>query len=644
LFVLFLALTCVYTGCSDDKTAEVYTVTFNADGGAPTPEPQQIEAGGTAIAPTTNPAKQGYVFLFWHLNSANTAYDFKTPVNSNITLVAEWQEAAAEYWQVTWNLDGGVWPEDDNHATEVVKGGMLAEPKAPTKERSNFEGWYKEADLTNKVTFPYNVTGVTTNITLYARWITATTYYVDNIAGDDENDGLSSDRAWKTLDKVNSAEFEPGNFILFKRGGSWKGCLKIFNVAGTEDKRITYSAYGTGDKPKLIGDEDASALLGVIVARNPKYLTIENFDVSNPVTARPPTKNLRGISVDAQVADTYPGVIIKDNYIHDVDGVITGNWHLQAGIWVRASTAEALFMDIVIEKNKLERISCRGIQFGDGSNNNEAFFNYGVTIRENEIDQTSLDAILIFKSKNILIENNKINRTGDYKLIETNRAINAIELHAKNVTIQYNEVANTARMGTALDAQAFSIGDNCSGTIDVQYNYSHGNQGGFLMIASGTTGITNARIRYNISENDGVEGTRYKILKFDQTVVPIQLYNNTVYHATRIGILNSGAGNTHNGLVIKNNIFYAPEITYEDPNIVYDSNLYFSAGKAENDANAVLSNPNFTSPGSGVNGYKLPSTSPAANAGAIIPDNGGRDYFGNQVSATAKPTIGAFQL
>jgi uncharacterized repeat protein (TIGR02543 family) len=133
-------------------------------------QPQKVKEGETATAPA-NPAKTGFVFMFWHLNGAATAYNFETPVNSDITLTAKWEEeAVVEYWQVTWNLNGGAFPTPSNHATQVVKGGTLAEPNDPTKENAEFDGWYKEAALTNKVTFPYDVSGVTANITLYAKW------------------------------------------------------------------------------------------------------------------------------------------------------------------------------------------------------------------------------------------------------------------------------------------------------------------------------------------------------------------------------------------------------------------------------------------------------------------------------------------
>jgi len=168
-----LLLATVFTSCDkDDNEPDVsYTVTFNADGGTPTPQSQTVKAGEKATAPT-NPTKQGYVFLFWYISGSTTAYNFATPVNSNITLQSKWEDVAvAEYWKVTWSLNGGSWPSDDNHVTQVVKGGTLVEPNAPVKSGSTFEGWYMEPTLTNKINFPYNVNSVTSNITLYAKWV-----------------------------------------------------------------------------------------------------------------------------------------------------------------------------------------------------------------------------------------------------------------------------------------------------------------------------------------------------------------------------------------------------------------------------------------------------------------------------------------
>ena len=83
-----LAMTAGFNSCKkDDKK---YVVTFDSGEGTSV-QSQTVEAGGVATAPA-NPEKEGYVFLFWHLSESTTAYDFQTPVNSDITLVAKWEE------------------------------------------------------------------------------------------------------------------------------------------------------------------------------------------------------------------------------------------------------------------------------------------------------------------------------------------------------------------------------------------------------------------------------------------------------------------------------------------------------------------------------------------------------------------------
>ena len=68
-------------------------------------------------------------------------------------------------------------------------------------------------------------------------------YYISN-NGNDKNNGLSEEKAWATLDKVNKAKLKPGDGVYFERGGLWRGQLWAQNG-------VTYSSYGTGEKPKI---------------------------------------------------------------------------------------------------------------------------------------------------------------------------------------------------------------------------------------------------------------------------------------------------------------------------------------------------------------------------------------------------------
>lgn len=81
----------------------------------------------------------------------------------------------------------------------------------------------------------------------------AATYFVSP-TGDDGHDGLSPEKAWKTVAKVNGFQFAPGDSILFQRGGEWRESL-IASSDGSADSPITYDAFGEGAKPILWGSE-----------------------------------------------------------------------------------------------------------------------------------------------------------------------------------------------------------------------------------------------------------------------------------------------------------------------------------------------------------------------------------------------------
>lgn len=56
----------------------------------------------------------------------------------------------------------------------------------------------------------------------------------------------------------------------------------------------------------------------------------------------------------------------------------------------------------------------------------------------------------------------------------------------------------------------------------------------------------------------------------------------------------------------------------------------------------MTADPEFRGPGTGMNSYQVHPSSPVIRAGAVIASNGGKDAYGNSVSATAAPNIGAY--
>lgn len=76
---------------------------------------------------------------------------------------------------------------------------------------------------------------------------TGNTYYISN-DGNDDNDGLSPDTPWATIDKLKTYDdlLQPGDAVLFERGGEWR-------VSFIAQKGVSYGAYGSGPKPVLNG-------------------------------------------------------------------------------------------------------------------------------------------------------------------------------------------------------------------------------------------------------------------------------------------------------------------------------------------------------------------------------------------------------
>jgi hypothetical protein len=73
----------------------------------------------------------------------------------------------------------------------------------------------------------------------------ATTYYVSN-SGNDSNSGTSPSAPWKTIAKVNSEEYAPGDTILFFGGQSFSGNI-VLTSSGSAGSPITVGSYGTPD-------------------------------------------------------------------------------------------------------------------------------------------------------------------------------------------------------------------------------------------------------------------------------------------------------------------------------------------------------------------------------------------------------------
>ncbi len=81
-----------FTLTVEKKAQEVFTVTFNSDGGS-TVKKQSVKDGNKAAAPK-NPTKKGYTFAGWYNGKAK--YNFNSAVTKNLTLKAKWNKVTVK--------------------------------------------------------------------------------------------------------------------------------------------------------------------------------------------------------------------------------------------------------------------------------------------------------------------------------------------------------------------------------------------------------------------------------------------------------------------------------------------------------------------------------------------------------------------
>ncbi|SFH00037.1 right-handed parallel beta-helix repeat-containing protein [Pedobacter insulae] len=540
-----------------------------------------------------------------------------------------------------------------------------------------------------------------------------TTYYVDNVGGNDSNAGTSTGSAWKNISKVNSFVFSPGDQILFKRGGAWTRTLRP-QGEGISGSPIVIDAYGTGAKPIINGggarDEGPDGLINTsddildggatILLKNQSYWSINNIEVTNISSTQGNRQGIKIVVEDVPGSSTdeiVQGITIKGVTVRDVFGQYSFDTGKDTGgislFFYRApgsassALVDARFQDIRIEECEVRDMNRGGI-FSGCSDNLSADTHFdpndypisNLVIRRNIVDNCTGDGIVVRFAKAPLIESNLAtnNHSGNESLVQHGVAIWCRS--TKDAVFQFNEVYGTQAVssdGMAFDADLRAV------DTKFQYNYSHDNLGGFMLLIRSSENTT---VRYNISQRDGRSNAVNRIFHFSKYPTSFslpgdaQIYNNSVYvydntatTSTESVALSNFADNRTK---FSNNIFYnqaggivkRPEDSsiweynhfYNYTNVPSSPTGIYGEGTGVNTnttGNPLLSNAgsggNLTgigtknqdgssSLGTQVDGYKITSyASPAYQKGRLISNNGAKDFYGLTVSSSARPNKGA---
>lgn len=158
---------------------ETYTVAFNANGhGQAAAGFVRVEAGKKVGTPAKPDADDGYEFVGWFTDKEGTTdFDFDQSITKSVVLYAKWK---LKTFSISYKLNGATNnaknPESYTIESNTIQ---LADPIAA--EGYDFEGWFYDADFTQKATQIIN--GTSGDKTLYAKCVKKTykvTYLADN--------------------------------------------------------------------------------------------------------------------------------------------------------------------------------------------------------------------------------------------------------------------------------------------------------------------------------------------------------------------------------------------------------------------------------------------------------------------------------
>ncbi len=488
----------------------------------------------------------------------------------------------------------------------------------------------------------------------------ATDYHVSP-GGDDSNAGTAA-KPWRTIAKVNSVDLRPGDRVLFEGGKAFEGTLALDGKdSGSADNRVVVASYGEGRA--TINGGNGSGL----VAEGCSHLVIRNLDF---------------VGAGRKDGNTESGVSVSDGDGIEVDQVdvsgFRGSGLLLAGL------RDARATHVYAHDNGAD-----GIAVGAGRPPDERWSErvyIGYCVAENNpgnpvnLDNHSGNGIVVGSVKGCVIEYCEAMNNGWDMPRKGNGPVGIWAWNADEVVIQFCVAHHNKSPGW--DGGGFDFDGGVTNSI-LQYNYSYENEGpGYFLCQYWSAAVwKNNIVRYNISVNDGTKnniGCGIEVMANNGGMSDAQVYNNTVYNE-KGGAVGFGERPVP-GLEFRNNLFVTRgEIIKGDWSYArFEGNCYWSVGEGffvptpdgrytslEEWAEATgqekvggemvgrYADPLLVEAGSvpeikpedlaKLAAYRLQEGSPCIGAGIPIGDNGGRDFWGEGVPESGKPSIGACQ-
>ena len=339
-------------------------------------------------------------------------------------------------------------------------------------------------------------------------------YYLSNITGDDNNDGLTPETAWKTFDKLESVTFGPDDHIYLDAESVWSGVQFTPKGSGVEGYPIVLDKYNDGGdsskRPILNGDGTVADLeanpyrdtgvnfpSGVIELITVDQWEIHSVEITNYeqeltkgavgrcgifvryyLTEALGKKDLTSeemVEVGYKLGKSVAHIVVEDCYVHDVVSFHRQNAPTGGGVKGSCGiSVGSINYDVHIENNIVMYAGLEGIRSNGYTHSEE------VHVSNNFIVGVPGDGIVVSGGYAPMVENNYLTDGGySYSLKES----------GKNWTCEWSasDPSSYKNLTEKTGAQAQPMGDRqnpivfpstpyagiwCIGTRDTLFQYN----------------------------------------------------------------------------------------------------------------------------------------------------------------------------
>ncbi|WP_288807093.1 InlB B-repeat-containing protein, partial [uncultured Treponema sp.] len=246
----------------------------------------KIGSDGTVTLPLTD--NGAYVYYVCTVTNTNSAVNGTTTASRQTAVFS----SQMENFTVTFDLN---YDGSTNTMQDVASGSAVEKPEVPTRDGYAFVGWYKEAECTNEYVFS---TGVTENITLYAKWTevittwTALSEKLNKAAIDEDLGDIYISGVFDVNPKITFSGtaniISTGTGATFTRSDSFTTDIFYLNpkrltFKGSETAPIVFDGTCTTETSNLITNEGTTTF---------EYCSFKNNSSSSSASVYLPDSNL----------------------------------------------------------------------------------------------------------------------------------------------------------------------------------------------------------------------------------------------------------------------------------------------------------------------------------------------------------------